>query len=97
MRDILLKRYSIFSEGVETDPANVIERAVDLHALRIISSAPYQKCIQYLWKGWICQEEGNPTNFVEYSEKSNTGYWVISILTGCVLLCIRMSAKFCSP
>ncbi|CAG8908490.1 unnamed protein product [Penicillium egyptiacum] len=76
MRDILLKRYSIFSEGVETDPANVIERAVDLHALRIISSAPYQKCIQYLWKGWICQEEGNPTNFVEYSEKSNTGYWV---------------------
>ncbi|KAJ5516224.1 ATPase P-type K/Mg/Cd/Cu/Zn/Na/Ca/Na/H-transporter [Penicillium freii] len=76
LRDILLKRYSIFTEGVETDPANVIERAVDLHALRVISSAPYQRCIQYLWRGWICQEEGNPTNFVEYSEKSNTGYWV---------------------
>lgn len=76
LRDILLKRYSIFTEGVETDPANVIERSVDLHALRVISSAPYQRCIQYLWRGWICQEEGNPTNFVEYSEKSNTGYWV---------------------
>ncbi|KAI3135859.1 hypothetical protein CBS147325_7584 [Penicillium roqueforti] len=76
LKDILLKRYSIFSEGVETDPANVIERSVDLHALKIISSAPYQRCILYLWRGWICQEEGNPTNFVEYSEKANTNYWV---------------------
>ncbi|KAJ5561312.1 ATPase P-type K/Mg/Cd/Cu/Zn/Na/Ca/Na/H-transporter [Penicillium sp. DV-2018c] len=76
LREILLKRYSIFSEGVEIDPANVIERAVDLHALRVIGSSGYQKCIQYLWRGWICQEEGNPTNFVEYSDKSNTDYWV---------------------
>jgi hypothetical protein len=75
LREILLKRYSIFSEGVETDPANVIERSVDLHALRIISSAGYQRCIDYLWRGWICQEEGNPTNFVDYNEKSNTSYW----------------------
>lgn len=75
LRDILLKRYSIYSEGVETDPANVIERSVDLHALRIISSAGYQKCIDYLWRGWICQEEGNPTNFVDYDGKSNTSYW----------------------
>lgn len=76
LKNMLLKRYSIFSEGVETDPANVIERSVDLHALRIISSAGYQKCISYLWRGWICQEEGNPTNFVEYEEKANTNYWV---------------------
>ncbi|OQD89512.1 hypothetical protein PENANT_c002G08673 [Penicillium antarcticum] len=75
LRDILLKRYSIFSEGVETNPANVIERSVDLHALRIIGSSGYQKCIQYLWRGWICQEEGNPTNFVDYQGKSNTSYW----------------------
>ncbi|CAI7677450.1 unnamed protein product [Penicillium manginii] len=75
LKDILLKRYSIFTEGVETGPANVIERSVDLHALRIISSAGYQKCIHYLWCGWICQEEGNPTNFVEYQGKSNTSYW----------------------
>ncbi|KAJ5094361.1 hypothetical protein N7456_010222 [Penicillium angulare] len=75
LKNVLLKRYSIFSEGVETDPANVIERSVDLHALRIIGSAPYQKCIQFLWRGWICQEEGNPTNFVEYELKGNTNYW----------------------
>lgn len=75
LKNILLKRYSIFVEGEETDPANVIERSVDLHALRIISSAGYQKCISYLWQGWICQEEGNPTNFVEYADKSSTDYW----------------------
>jgi hypothetical protein len=75
LREILLKRYSIFSEGLETVPANVIERSVDLHALRIISSSGYQKCIQHLWRGWICQEEGNPTNFVDYQGKSNTSYW----------------------
>ncbi|KAJ5925665.1 ATPase P-type K/Mg/Cd/Cu/Zn/Na/Ca/Na/H-transporter [Penicillium verhagenii] len=76
LKNVLLKRYSIFSEGVETDPVNVIERSVDLHALRVIGSAGYQKCIQYLWYGWICQEEGNPTNFVEYEQKASANYWV---------------------
>ncbi|KAE8367663.1 hypothetical protein BDV27DRAFT_142562 [Aspergillus caelatus] len=70
----LLKRYSIFTDGEETVPANVIERAVDLHALRIIGSSGYQKCIKYLWNGWFCQQDGNPTNFVPYHEKDNTNF-----------------------
>ncbi|RJE21452.1 Potassium ion channel Yvc1 [Aspergillus sclerotialis] len=76
LRDCLLKRYSIFSDGEETRPGNVIERSVDLHALRVIGSSGYQKCINYLWRGWYCQEEGNPTNFVEYSNRDNTDFWV---------------------
>ncbi|EAU35852.1 conserved hypothetical protein [Aspergillus terreus NIH2624] len=72
----LLKRYSIFVDGEETHPANVIERAVDLHALRIIGSSGYQKCIRYLWNGWFCQEDGNPTNFVPYHDKDNTSFAV---------------------
>ncbi|EPS30177.1 hypothetical protein POX_b02812 [Penicillium oxalicum] len=76
LKNILLKRYSIFIEGEESSPANVVERAIDLHALRVIGSSGYQKCIQYIWRGWICQEEGNPTNFVEYRDKSSTDYWV---------------------
>ncbi|KAF5866389.1 hypothetical protein ETB97_012556 [Aspergillus alliaceus] len=72
----LLKRYSIFIDGEETVPANVIERAVDLHALRIIGSSGYQKCIKYLWNGWFCQQDGNPTNFVPYREKDNTSFAV---------------------
>ncbi|KAB8259132.1 hypothetical protein BDV32DRAFT_139050 [Aspergillus pseudonomiae] len=72
----LLKRYSVFVDGEETVPANVIERAVDLHALRIIGSSGYQKCIKYLWNGWFCQQDGNPTNFVPYHEKDNTNFAV---------------------
>ncbi|KAE8149717.1 potassium ion channel Yvc1 [Aspergillus avenaceus] len=72
----LLKRYSIFLDGEETMPANVIERAVDLHALRIIGSSGYQKCIKHLWNGWFCQQEGNPTNFVPYHEKDNIQFAV---------------------
>lgn len=76
MVNCLLKRYSIFVDGEETHPANVIERAVDLHALRIIGSSGYQKCIRYLWNGWFCQEDGNPTNFVPYHDKDNTSFAV---------------------
>ena len=57
-------------------PANVIERAVDLHALRVIGSSGYQRCIRYLWNGWFCQQEGNPTNFVPYLERDNTSFAV---------------------
>lgn len=70
-KECLLKRYSYFADGEETTPANVIERAVDLHALRVIGSSGYQKCIKYLWNGWYCQEEGNPTNFVEYRKRDD--------------------------
>lgn len=39
LRDVLLKRYSILVDGEETAPANVIERACDLHALKVIGSS----------------------------------------------------------
>lgn len=76
MQEALLKRYSIYRDGEESLPANVIERAVDLHALRIVSSSGYQKCIKYLWHGWLCQDDKDPSNFIEYPEKANTSYWV---------------------
>ncbi|KAL4765370.1 putative potassium ion channel Yvc1 [Aspergillus foveolatus] len=73
---VLLKRYSIFQDGEESAPANVIERAVDLHALRVIGSSGYQKCIKYLWNGWLCQQEGNPTSFVPYQDRDSTDFAV---------------------
>ncbi|KAI9369717.1 hypothetical protein BJX61DRAFT_545298 [Aspergillus egyptiacus] len=73
---VLLKRYSIFIDGEDCAPANVIERAVDLHALRVIGSAGYQKCIKYLWNGWMCQQEGNPTSFVAYHDRDSTEFAV---------------------
>ncbi len=57
LQELLLKRYSILINGEETEPANAIERAVDLHALRVIGSSGYQKCVTYLWRGWLVQDD----------------------------------------
>lgn len=75
IEDMLLKRYSIMLDGEATVPANVIERAVDLHALTVIGSSGYQKCIQHLWKGWLVQDDEDPSRFVHYENKTNTSYW----------------------
>jgi hypothetical protein len=75
MEEILLKRYSVLVNGEPTMPANAIERAVDLHALTVIGSSGYQKCISYLWRGWIVQDDEDPNRFVQYDNKSNTNYW----------------------
>ncbi|KAI9871804.1 MAG: hypothetical protein M1830_002430, partial [Pleopsidium flavum] len=75
LQETLLKRYSVIVNGAETPPANVIERAVDLHALRVIGSSGYQRCISYLWRGWLVQDENDPSNFVDYKAKVNTDYW----------------------
>jgi hypothetical protein len=75
MEDILLKRYSILVDGEPTVPANAIERAVDLHALTVIGSSGYQKCISYLWRGWLVQDDEDPNRFVNYEGKTNTDYW----------------------
>ncbi|KAH0340861.1 hypothetical protein KCU74_g85, partial [Aureobasidium melanogenum] len=75
LQSILLKRYSIVIDGEETAPNNVIEKAVDLHALRVIGSSGYQKCITYLWRGWLVQDEDDPTRFIDYKLKTSTSYW----------------------
>lgn len=75
MQETLLKRFSILVNGQATEPANVIERAVDLHALRVIGSSGYQKCIRYLWRGWLVQDENDPSSFVPVHNKTNTDYW----------------------
>ena len=75
MQETLLKRYSIVINGRETQPANAVERAVDLHALRVIGSSGYQKCIGYLWRGWLIQDENDPGKFRDYREKNKVDYW----------------------
>jgi hypothetical protein len=75
MEGVLLNRYSVLVDGEETTPANVIEKAVDLHALRVIGSSGYQKTISYLWRGWLIQDDEAPVRFVQYDQKTNTSYW----------------------
>jgi len=74
LHSVLLKRYSILVDGHATHPVNVIEKAVDLHALRVIGSSGYQKCINFLWRGWLVQDENDPATFVDYKDRDNTSY-----------------------
>lgn len=75
LEDVLLKRYSIMVNGEDTSPANAIEKAVDLHALRVIGSSGYQRCISFLWRGWLVQDDEDPSRFVDWKKKGNTDFW----------------------
>lgn len=76
LHSLLLRKYSYISDGQPTHPINVIEKAVDLHDVRVIASSGYQKCITYLWKGWLVQDEDDGTVFVEYKHKANQSLFV---------------------
>ncbi|KAH8131372.1 hypothetical protein FP744_10003743 [Trichoderma asperellum] len=76
LHSVLLRRYSYIANGSPTPPVNVIEKAVDLHAVRVIGSSGYQKCISYLWRGWLVQDENDPSVFVDYDNKDNTRFFV---------------------
>ena len=78
MQHVLLQRFQICIGSSRADlsaKANVIERAVDLHALRVIGSSGYQKCVSYLWRGWLVQNDDHPAHFIFYRERVNTSYW----------------------
>ncbi|CAM1511018.1 Fc.00g085310.m01.CDS01 [Cosmosporella sp. VM-42] len=76
LHNVLLRRYSFIVDNVPTAPVNVIEKAVDLHAVRVIGSSGYQKCINYLWRGWLVQDENDPSVFVDYKDKANRNFLV---------------------
>merc|ERR1712000_42731 len=76
MHSVLLRRYSFLINGQSTRPLNAIERAVDLHEVRVIGSSGYQKCISHLWRGWLVQDEDDPTVFVDYKDKANPNFFV---------------------
>lgn len=76
LHNVLLRRYSFLIDNVPTGPVNVIEMAVDLHAVRVIGSSGYQKCIAYLWRGWLVQDENDPSVFVDYKDKDNRSFIV---------------------
>ncbi len=75
MQKVLLQRYSVVRGDEESAPTNVVERAVDLHCLTVIGSSGYQKCIKYLWRGWIQQDDKDAAVYRFYHERDNTNFW----------------------
>ena len=53
-------RYTIMLTGKETEPISALELAVDMHSTIVLSSKGYQRCIKWLWRGWVGQSPENP-------------------------------------
>ncbi|KAI9715031.1 MAG: hypothetical protein M1828_001067 [Chrysothrix sp. TS-e1954] len=75
LEQVLLRRFAILIDGEDSMASNVIEIAVDIHALNVIGSSGYQKCINYLWRGWLVQDDDHAARFVQYEQKINTSFW----------------------
>lgn len=63
---MLCRRYVINLNGEDADPANALELAVDMHSTIVIGSSGYQRCLKWLWRGWIIQSAGDPSTYVVY-------------------------------
>lgn len=70
---MLCHRYSITLNDEDSDPENALELAVDTHSL-IISTSGYQRCIKWLWVGWIVQSRDDPSEYVLFNGKTNTSF-----------------------
>lgn len=68
---MLTHRYSVFVNGTETNPLNVMEMAVDMHSTNVIGSSGYQRCIKWLWRGWIIQSQSDPYSYELYRETAS--------------------------
>lgn len=64
---MLCKRYTINLNGVVSTPFNALELAVDQHSTIVISCNGFQRCIKWLWRGWIVQSGDNPNEYILYS------------------------------
>jgi hypothetical protein len=75
-QEVLLKRFSILRNGVVSTPVCSVEKAIDLHATRVIGSSGVQRCITYIWKGWVAQDPDDPMRFTSYKHIANKSFWV---------------------
>lgn len=63
---MLCHRYCICINGTDSTPVSALEMAVDMHSTIIIGSSGYQRCIKWLWRGWIVQSSTDPHSYVLY-------------------------------
>lgn len=65
MMHMLLHRYVINENDIDSEPTNAVELATDMHYSIVIGSSGFQRCLQWLWRGWIIQSRQDPTTFVK--------------------------------
>lgn len=70
---MLCHRYTISIDGVESESVSALEMAVDMHSTIVIGSSGYQRCIKWVWRGWIVQCSKNPHSYVLYKGVASSG------------------------
>lgn len=71
---MLCHRYSINLNDSDAAPENALELAVDMHSTEIIASNGYQRCMEWLWRGWIVQSSYDPSEYVLFRGYSNPSF-----------------------
>lgn len=72
---ILCHRYSINLNDSDTDPANVLELAIDMNVFCVITTSEFQRCIKWLWRGWIIQSKLDQSEYVLYKNTGDVKFW----------------------
>ncbi len=70
--NMLCQRYTINLNSEDSPPLNALELAVDYHSTIVIASSGYQRCMQWLWRGWIIQSDEDPLKYVMYNNLDNS-------------------------
>lgn len=63
---MLCHRYLMKIGGQDCDPVSALELAVDMHLTIVIGCSGYQRCMKWLWRGWIMQSSTDPHSYVLY-------------------------------
>lgn len=72
---LLCHRYSMRTNGEISERTSALELAVDMHSTIVIGSAGYQRCIKWLWRGWIVQSAKDPHLYVLYDGIASPKFW----------------------
>lgn len=72
--EMLLRRYVINENDEDSEPASVIELAADMHSTVVIGSSGFQRCLKWLWRGWIIQSREDGTVFVREEWVASTSF-----------------------
>ncbi|SCU94109.1 LAFA_0F19922g1_1 [Lachancea sp. 'fantastica'] len=61
---MLCRRYVINENDEDSVAQNALELAMDMHCTTVIGSSGYQRCLKWLWRGWIIQNRYDNKSYV---------------------------------
>lgn len=73
--NMLLRRYSINENDIDSEAMSALELATDMHCTIVIASGGFQRCLKWLWRGWIVQSRQDPTTFIKDDSVSSLNFF----------------------